>query len=100
MPYAEPVGHAKVPLDPRVHWVDWPSSQRAVGLAKDKVLPIERVERGVVLEVKPVAEGKRFPGQHLQLAFDVVGIDGTPVIPSHGHPGPSAKPVFFVLSDP
>ena len=74
-PHARAAGGLQIILRAGIDGINRPViTARAACALRDEILPAERVERRVMLEVEAVAEMKRLAGQHLQRALNVVGV--------------------------
>ena len=74
-PHARAAGGLQVILRAGVDGINRPViTARAARALGDEILPAERIQRRVMLEVEAVAEMKRLAGQHLQRALNVVGV--------------------------
>ena len=74
--------------------------QLAVLPLGDQILPAKRIERRVMLEVKPVPKMKWLAGEHFQFAIDVIGVCPALRVEADRQRALRDKPILHVASRP
>ena len=101
---AEPHAHALIRFDAvhraGVDRIDWAMRELAAFALHDQILPVERIERRVMLEVEAVAEVEWLAAEDFELAGDVVAVNAADLVPADVERGARDEAVLRLSCGP